>query len=108
MMSTEPASRPGGDPASLIECFRVLPDLRVERTQRHRLIDVVVIGFCATLAGGEGFTDMEGFGKAKEAWFRTFLELPNGIPTHDTFNRIFQALDPRAFLDCFMNWPDAS
>ena len=106
-MSTKPVSRPGGVPASLIEYFSILPDPRVDRTLHHRLIDVVVIGFCATLAGGEGFNDMEEFGKAKEAWFRTFLELPNGIPTHDTFNRVFQALDPQAFLDCFVKWTES-
>lgn len=106
-MSTEPSSRPGGDSVSLFDCFSILPDPRVERTQRHRLIDVIVIGFCAILAGGEGFTDMEEFGKAKEAWFRTFLELPNGIPAHDTFNRVFQALAPRAFFTCFLNWTES-
>ena len=106
-MSTERAYRPGGVPASLIESFSVMPDPRVDRTRRHLLVDVVVIGFCATLAGGEGFSDMEAFGKAKEAWFRTFLELPGGIPTHDTFNRVFQALNPQAFFDCFLNWTES-
>jgi len=87
-----------------MDCFGDLPDPRVNRTREHRLIDVVVIGFCTILAGGEGFNDMEEFGKAKESWFRTFLELPNGIPRHDTFNRVFQALDPEAFLECFLRW----
>lgn len=105
-MSTAPASSPGSGSVSLIACFSVLPDPRVDRTRRHRLIDVIVIGFCTILAGGEGFTDMEEFGKAKEAWFRTFLELPNGIPRHDTFNRVFQALDPQAFFACFMRWTE--
>ena len=106
-MSTKPISRPGRTPVSLINCFSILPDPRVERTRRHRLIDIIVIGFCATLAGGEGFTDMEEFGKSKEAWFRTFLELPDGIPRHDTFNRVFQALDPQAFFNCFMSWTES-
>ena len=104
-MSTKPV--PNAGPARLIECFSVMPDPRVDRTRRHLLIDVVVIGFCSTLAGGEGFSDMEAFGKAKEAWFRTFLELPGGIPTHDTFNRVFQALNPQAFFDCFLNWTES-
>lgn len=104
IMSTQPSSQPG--PISLIDCFSILPDPRVERSQRHRLIDVIVIGFCTILAGGEGFTDMEEFGKAKEAWFRTFLELPNGIPRHDTFNRVFQALDPKSFFTCFITWTE--
>ncbi len=91
-------------PVSLVECFVSLPDPRVERTRAHRLIDIMVIGFCATLAGGEGFNDMEFFGRQKEPWLRTFLELPNGIPTHDTFNRVFQAIDPEAFMECFVRW----
>lgn len=105
-MSTHPSPAHEGATASLVDCFRVLPDPRVDRTRSHLLIDVVVIGFCATLAGGEGFNDMEEFGKAKEAWFRTFLELPNGIPRHDTFNRVFQALDPKAFFECFLRWTE--
>jgi len=84
----------------------MLPDPRVNRTRDHLLIDVIVIGLCAILSGGEGFNDMEEFGRAKEAWFRTFLKLPNGIPRHDTFNRVFQSLDPEMFLDCFLRWTE--
>ncbi|MEI7902868.1 MAG: ISAs1 family transposase [bacterium] len=105
-MSTPPLSFQVNAPASLLECFGVLPDPRIDRTRCHRLIDILVIGFCSTLAGGEGFNDMELFGKAKEEWFRTFLELPNGIPTHDTFSRVFQAIDPQAFLECFLRWTE--
>jgi len=93
-------------PTHLIDCFRDLPDPRIERTRHHRLIDVMVIGFCATLAGGEGFNDMEMFGTEKEAWFRSFLELPHGIPSHDTFNRVFQSLDPKSFCECFLRWTE--
>jgi predicted transposase YbfD/YdcC len=89
---------------SLIACFRDIPDPRVERTKRHNLIDVLVISICTLLCGGETFNDMEDFGKAKRDWFATFLELPGGIPKHDTFNRIFAALDPQRFLDCFLRW----
>lgn len=103
-MSTTPVST--FSPISLIDCFTTLSDPRVERTRRHLLIDILVIGFCAILAGGDGFNDMEEFGKAKEAWLKTFLSLPNGIPTHDTFNRVFQALDPQAFLECFIKWTE--
>lgn len=90
----------------LVDCFGSLPDPRMDRTRSHKLVDIVAIGFCATLAGGEGFNDMEWFGRSKETWLRTFLELPNGIPTHDTFNRVFQALDPKAFCDCFLRWTE--
>jgi predicted transposase YbfD/YdcC len=89
---------------SLIEHFKDLPDPRVERTKEHDLIDILVIAICTLLCAGESFNDMEDFGKAKQDWFKTFLPLRNGIPSHDTFNRLFAALDPQAFLDCFLRW----
>jgi predicted transposase YbfD/YdcC len=88
----------------LIEHFKNLPDPRVERTKDHELIDILVIAICTLLCAGESFNDMEDFGKAKEDWFKTFLTLRNGIPGHDTFNRVFAALDPQGFLDCFLRW----
>lgn len=95
---------PAPCPPSLVECLAAIEDPRVNRTQQHRLIDVLVIGLCSMLTGGEGFNDMELFGKIKRDWLKTFLELPNGIPSHDTFNRVFSAIDPRCFLDCFVRW----
>jgi len=91
-------------PKSLIECFEELSDPRMNRTLDHKLVDILVIGLCSLLTGGEGFSDMEVFGKAKHEWLKTFLELPNGIPSHDTFNRVFSAIDPHAFLECFVQW----
>ena len=91
-------------PQSLIDCFQEMPDPRIDRTRPHKLVDILVIGLCSQLTGGEGFTDMEVFGKAREPWLKTFLELPQGIPSHDTFNRVFSAIDPAAFLDCFVRW----
>jgi predicted transposase YbfD/YdcC len=91
-------------PRSLIECFEEIEDPRIDRTREHKLIDILVIGLCTMLTVGENFTDMEDFGKAKLDWLKTFLELPNGIPSHDTFNRVFSAIDPKHFLDCFIAW----
>ena len=89
---------------SLIEHFKDLPDPRVNRTKDHDLIDLLVIAVCTLLCAGESFNDMEDFGHAKHDWFKTFLTLRNGIPSHDTFNRLFAALDPNQFLDCFLRW----
>ena len=89
---------------SLIEHFQCIDDPRVERRSDHDLIDVLVIAICTLLCGGETFNDMEDFGQAKYEWFKTFLRLRNGIPSHDTFNRVFAALDPHQFLDGFLRW----
>lgn len=89
---------------SLIAHFQDLPDPRVQRTRRHELVDILVISVCTLLCGGESFNDMEEFGHCKQEWFKQFLKLPNGIPSHDTFNRLFQALDPKAFVACFIAW----
>jgi len=89
---------------SLVAHFGCLPDPRLNRTKDHKLIDLLVIAICTLLCGGESFNDMEEFGQAKHAWFKTFLELPAGIPSHDTFNRLFAALDPKQFLECFLRW----
>jgi len=89
---------------SLIEQLRQLPDPRVRGRCAHELADVLLIALCCLLCGGETFNDMEDFGRAKEAWFRTFLRLRAGIPKHDTFNRVLAALKPEAFLEMFMRW----
>ena len=89
---------------TLIECFDGLPDPRMDRTRRHKLVDILVMGLCSLLTRGESFTDMEDFGRVRLEWLKTFLELPSGIPSHDTFNRVFSAIDPHAFLECFALW----
>jgi predicted transposase YbfD/YdcC len=90
--------------SSLVAHLREVPDPRLERRKEHDLIDILVIAVCTLLCAGETFNDMEDFGKAKRDWFQSFLGLRNGIPSHDTFNRVFTALDPKQFLDCFLRW----
>lgn len=83
--------------ASLCDHFAPLIDPHVERTTHHHLLDIVVIAVCAVICGADSWVEIEEFGNAKLSWFRTFLDLPNGIPSHDTFGRVFAALDPEQF-----------
>ena len=89
---------------SIEQHFGDLSDPRVDRTKRHKLIDILVIAICAIIAGADNWEDVEEFGKTRLAWFQTFLELPNGIPSHDTFTRVFARLDPEQFQTCFLRW----
>jgi predicted transposase YbfD/YdcC len=93
--------------ASIIEHFQTLQDPRIERTKKHNLLDILVIAVCTLLTGGEGFQDMELFGKSKHTWLQTFLALPHGIPSHDTFGRVFARLNPCRFQECFLAWTQA-
>jgi predicted transposase YbfD/YdcC len=94
-------------PLGWFEFFEELPDPRVERTLRHPLLSVVTIALLAMICVGEGWEDMEQFGEAKQEWLETFLDLPNGIPSADTFRRVLSALDPKAFNACFVAWVQA-
>src|SRR5215831_7564435 len=89
---------------SLEECFGDLPDPRVSGRCDHKLIDIIMIAVCAVICGAESWTGVETFGKAKRGWLKQFLELPNGIPSHDTFGRVFASLDGEAFQQGFARW----
>lgn len=89
---------------SLLEHFADLSDPRIDRTKLHALSDILVIAVSAVICGAEGWTDIEEFGKSKEGWLRKLLPLTNGIPSHDTFRRVFERLDPDQFEACFLSW----
>lgn len=86
------------------EYFSQVNDPRVDRTKEHPLIDMIVIAICAVICGAEGWTDIENFGNSKLPWLKTFLALPNGIPSHDTFGRVFSMLDAQQFQLAFYEW----
>jgi predicted transposase YbfD/YdcC len=93
--------------ASMVKHFQSLEAPRIERTKKHTLLDILVIALCTLLSGGEGCKDMELFGKSQHAWLQTFLALPHGIPSHDTFGRVFAHLNPQRFQACFLSWTQA-
>jgi len=91
----------------LVERFAELEDPRVRRSQRHSLLAIVTIALCGVICGAESWVEIEQFGQAKADWFATFLDLPHGIPSHDTFGRVFAQLDARQFAACFADWMQA-
>jgi predicted transposase YbfD/YdcC len=93
-------------PASLSICkhFARLRDPRLNRRKRHLLTDILAIAICAVICGANNFPQVEAFGKRRRDWLKKFLALPNGIPSHDTFERVFQRLCPDAFQRCFLAW----
>lgn len=93
--------------ASLRDHFASLEDPRIDRTKRHQLLDIIVIAICAIICGADDWVEVELFGNAKLAWLKTFLDLPNGVPSHDTFGRVFARLNAEQFQQCFLTWIQA-
>jgi predicted transposase YbfD/YdcC len=91
-------------PKGVLRAFGELKDPRVNRTKKHSLGDILAIAICAIICGADGWTQVAKFGRCKVQWFQTFLDLPSGIPSHDTFGRVFAALDPQAFEAGFRRW----
>jgi len=84
--------------------FGSIPEPRLERTRLHELMDILVIAICAVICGADSWEEIEDFGNAKEAWLHTILPLSNGIPSHDTFRRVFGLIDAEAFQRSFVSW----
>ena len=97
----------GRDLRGMFAHFETLADPRVERTRRHELNDIVAIAVLAVISGADGFTDMHTFAETKLPWLKTFLNLPNGVPSHDTFGRVLAALDPDAFEQSLLQWTES-
>jgi hypothetical protein len=92
---------------SLVVSFEDVADPRVKGRCDHKRIDIIVIAVCAMIAGAEGWVDIANFGKAKADWLNQFLELPSGIPSHDTFGCVFAVLDAGAFQKAFTHWVES-
>src|SRR3954470_5729670 len=92
---------------SIAHHFADLTDPRIDRSRLHEPLDIIAIAICAVVAGAESWDDIEDFGNVKQDWLKTFLGLPNGIPSHDTFRRLFERLDPGEFQKGFLSWIEA-
>lgn len=88
----------------LKDCLSEIKDPRVERSQLHELSDILSIAILSVIAGGTGWEDMELYGLSKQSWLSTFLALPNGIPSPDTFRRVLERINPKQFEQCFEQW----
>jgi predicted transposase YbfD/YdcC len=90
--------------SSLEEHFGDMSDPRVVGRCAHKLVDIIIVAICAVLSGAEGWDEVEVFGETRERWLKQYLELPNGIPSTDTFRRVFSLLDARVFQERFIRW----
>ena len=92
---------------SIPKFFAKLQDPRRAHRRLHRLQDIIVIALCAVIAGAQDWQQIATFGRRRRSWLQTFLALPRGIPSHDTFERVFDRIAPDAFLACFQQWVEA-
>ena len=95
--------------SSFQDYFATLTDPRCPHAPncRHQLMDILVIAVCTVICGAEGWEDMEDYGKSQTEWFADLLDLPHGIPGHDTFRRVLSRLDPEELTQCFISWTEA-
>ncbi len=98
---------PDMTPAALTTYFAQVPDPRIERSRLHPLSSILLMSLCGIVCGAESFVGIEEWAKAKRSWLESFLDLPNGIPSHDTIGRVLAALDPQALSKAFREWVDA-
>lgn len=89
---------------TIVDYFAVLPDPRRDKCKKHLLLDIIAIAILAVISGADNFVEIEEFGEAKKEWLESFLTLENGIPSHDTFRRVFGLIDPVQFRECFLGW----
>ena len=89
---------------SIAEHFETVEDPRIERSKEHLLIDILTIAILAVICGANGWVGIETYGQAKYKWLKKFLALPNGIPSHDTFARVFTRLNPEQLQESFLSW----
>jgi hypothetical protein len=94
--------------ASFFKHFANLNDPRIDRSKEHLLKDIRSIAILAIISGADGWVAIEAYGNAKYEWLKRFLELPNGIPSHDTFSRVFARIEPEQFQQCFLSWVNPS
>lgn len=95
------------DPDNLIDFLEAIEDPRIDRHKKHNLIDILIIAICAAICGATNWVEIEVFGNSKLNWFSSFLNLKNGVPSHDTFRRVFMLLDPEEFRAAFISWVKA-
>jgi hypothetical protein len=91
-------------PGSISDFFRDVNDPRINRTKRHSLSDILVLSILGVICGADDWVTVQRFGEAKIDWLKSFLELENGIPSHDTLGRVFAALNTQEFTRCFTRW----